>query len=104
MIMRNCVWAVVALKSPSTAKSRLGPLLTSAERRKLYFAMARTVINSLKNTAAIGRVLVVTSVDEVDLFATSLGARVIRQDEDKGTAAAFAHAIDVIMKSKLRVP
>ena len=89
-------WAVVALKSPDTAKSRLRRLLTDEERRDLYFIMARKVIHALKETPGIAKVIVVAAGDEVIRFVTRLGAEVIRQDEDRGTAAAFAHAIDTI--------
>lgn len=87
------IWAVVALKSPDTAKSRLRPLLSDAERRDLYFVMARKVIGALKATPQFERVMVVTAGAEVENFARRLGAEVIRQSEDSGTAAAFAHAL-----------
>ena len=90
------IWAVVALKSPDTAKSRLRALLTDAERRDLYFHMAGKVITSLKQTAGIDKVLVVTSGNEVERIATQLGVDVIRQDEERGTAAAFAHAVKML--------
>ena len=87
------IWAVVALKSPNTAKSRLRPLLSDAERRDLYFIMARKVIGALKATPQFERVMVVTADAEVENFALRLGAEVIRQAEDGGTAAAFSHAL-----------
>jgi FO synthase len=71
----------------------LHPLLSELERRDLYFIMARKVIGALKATPGIDKVLVVTTGSEVANFATQLGAEVILQSEDKGTAAAFAHAI-----------
>ncbi len=91
--MGSGLWAVVALKSPHTAKSRLRPMLSELERRDLYFIMARKVIGALKATPGIAKVLVVTTGSEVAHFATQLGAEVILQSEDQGTAAAFAHAI-----------
>ena len=90
-------WAVVALKSPDTAKSRLRPLLGDADRRNLYFIMARKVLNALKATPGIERVLVVTSCAEVDRFAAQLDVQVIRQSVDQGTAAAFSHAVMVLL-------
>lgn len=95
-------WAVVALKSPDTAKSRLRGWLGDAERRNLYFIMARKVLNALKMASSIDRVLVVTSCAEVDRFAAQLDVQVIRQPEDKGTAAAFAHAVSVLLDSARR--
>lgn len=99
---RAATWAVVALKSPDTAKSRLRPLLSDAERRDLYFIMAYQVLNSLKATPGIERVLVVTACAEVDRFAAQLDVQVIRQSEDRGTAAAFTHAVMVLLDAARR--
>ncbi len=93
---KSSLWAVVALKSPETAKSRLRRLLSDAERRDLYFIMARKVIGALQATPGIDKVMVVTTGVEVEHFATQLGAEVIRQTRDKGTAAAFAHAVETL--------
>lgn len=87
------MWAIVPLKTPALAKSRLHPLLSDAERRDLYFIMARKVIGALKATPGIDKVLVVTASNLIQRFAMKLGAEVILQAEDKGTAAAFAYAI-----------
>ncbi|MFY9327555.1 MAG: 2-phospho-L-lactate guanylyltransferase [Georgfuchsia sp.] len=87
------MWAIVPLKTPEFAKSRLRPLLSDAERRDLYFIMARKVIGALKATPGIDKVQVVTTCKKVGRFAINLGAEVILQPEDKGTAAAFAYAL-----------
>jgi 2-phospho-L-lactate/phosphoenolpyruvate guanylyltransferase len=86
-------WGVVALKSAHSAKSRLKEVLCDSDRRELFFIMARTVIIALRDTPTIDRVLVVTACGEVERFATELGAEVLRQSEDHGTAAAFAYAV-----------
>src|ERR1700722_5555047 len=85
--------AVVALKSPSTAKSRLRPYLSDIDRRALYFFMARRVLGALVAVPAITVVSVVTACEEVGRFAAAMGATVIHQKEDQGTAAAFSHAV-----------
>lgn len=82
-------WALVPLKSPDTAKSRLAAVLAPAQRRALFFGLARRVIEALMATPGIVRVSVVTSSDEVDAFSRSLHAQVIRQRADAGTAQAF---------------
>ncbi len=86
-------WAIVALKSPAGAKSRLRPYCSDAERHRLYFLMARRVLETLLGVQAIQKVLAVTASDEVERFVLDLGASVIRQAQDLGTQSAFAHAL-----------
>lgn len=90
------MWAIVPLKSPELAKSRLSNVLNPLARRDLFFAVARHVITTLLGTPGISRVAVVTASDATDLFARECGASVIRQDGDRGTAAAFNAAIDAL--------
>jgi 2-phospho-L-lactate/phosphoenolpyruvate guanylyltransferase len=93
----EATWAIVALKSPAEAKSRLRPYCSDDERRSLYFLMARKALLALKAVPAIDKVLAVTASDEVASFVKDLGGHVIRQPEDLGTRAAFAHALDSVM-------
>jgi 2-phospho-L-lactate guanylyltransferase len=86
-------WAIVALKEPAAAKSRLMPYCSDDERHTLYFLMARRVLLALLAVPAIEKVLVVTASDEVEEFVRALGGSVIRQPEDLGTRSAFAHAL-----------
>lgn len=88
------MWAIVPLKSPEAAKSRLAAVLAPAQRRALYFSLADQVITTLSTTRGIDRVAVVTASDEVETFARALGAEVIRQPADSGTAEAFAAAVE----------
>lgn len=88
------MWAIVPLKSPELAKSRLADVLNPLARRDLFFAVARHVITTLLGTPGISHVAVVTASDAVDDFARDCGATVIRQDADHGTAAAFAAAVE----------
>ena len=87
------MWAVVPLKSPAAAKSRLSEALPAAQRRELFFVMARQVIGALLEAPCIGRVAVVTASGEVAAFAESLGAWVIREEREAGTAAACRAAV-----------
>jgi 2-phospho-L-lactate/phosphoenolpyruvate guanylyltransferase len=89
----NTVWAVVPLKSPDNAKSRLAGVLDAASRRALFFAMARHVLQTLRATAGIERVLVVTTSPEVARRARELGAEILLQPHEAGTAQACRFAL-----------
>lgn len=88
------MWAIVPLKSPQAAKSRLSGVLSADARRSLFFELAQRVIDALHATPGITRVAVVTASEEVEPFARRLGAEVLRQPRDDGTASAFAFAIE----------
>jgi len=83
------VWAIVPLKSPEHAKSRLSSVLAPAQRRSLFFAMAKHVIDTAQASGDISAVLVVTANDEVARFARQQGCRVVPQSTEDGTANAF---------------
>jgi len=87
------MWAVVPLKSPDEAKSRLAAVLNATQRRALMFALAERMIRTLHATPGIDVVAVVTANHEVAAFARSLQAEVIRHAADFGTASAFASAV-----------
>ena len=95
------MWAIVPLKSPELAKSRLADVLNPLARRDLFFAVARHVITTLLHTPSITHVAVVTASDAADSFARECGATVIRQDGDRGTAAAFVAAVDYLRPLRL---
>ena len=88
------VWAVVALKSPERAKTRLAGWLSPAQRRQLLFTLAERSIKALHATPGIGRICVISASDEVASFARTLGALPLMQSVETGTAGAFASAID----------
>jgi len=87
------VWAVVPLKSPDAAKSRLRAGLDAGARQRLMFAMARQVVRTLVRTPGIAGVAVVTASSEVAAFVEEEGAAVIRQERDTGTAEACRSAV-----------
>ncbi len=95
------MWAVVPLKSPDRAKSRLGSVLSAMQRRRLFFALAEQVIRALQATRGIETVAVVTSDAEVAAFTRALNAQLIRQPGDFGTASAFASAVHELRPLKL---
>jgi 2-phospho-L-lactate guanylyltransferase len=87
------MWAVVPLKSPERAKTRLADTLNPTQRRHLLFALGKLVIDALHATRGIEAVAVVTASAEVASFASALGARPILQPDEGGTASAFAAAL-----------
>jgi len=87
------LWAVVPLKSPETAKSRLSVGLDASARRRLVFAMARQVVRTLVQTPEIADVAVVTASPEVAASVEREGATVIWQGTDAGTAEACRCAV-----------
>jgi 2-phospho-L-lactate guanylyltransferase len=95
------MWAVVPLKSPERAKSRLAGVLSPQQRRHLLFALAERVIRSLQATRGIETVAVVTASTEVAAFARALGAEPILQSAETGTASAFAAAVSQLQVLQL---
>jgi len=89
----NTIWAVVPLKSPDAAKSRLRVRLDGDARRLLFFSMARHVMRTLAHTPGIAGVSVVTASPEVGAFAEREGAAVIWEERDAGTAEACRSAV-----------
>ncbi len=88
------VWAVVPLKSPESAKSRLSGSLNAAQRLRLFYALARRVVDAAMHTPGIAGVTVVTASEAVMAFAENLGAQCLRLESDRGTAAACTCALD----------
>lgn len=87
--------AIVALKHPDRAKSRLSGTLTARGRRELYFRMAEHVLKTLLKTKSVAAVAVATSSDEVARFAAALGASAIDLYVDLGTRLAYQQAIAI---------
>ena len=92
----NTIWAVVPLKSPDAAKSRLRAGLNADARRRLFFSMARQVLRTLARTPGIAGVSVVTASPEVGAFAEREGAAVIWEERDAGTAEACRSAVECL--------
>lgn len=96
------MWAIVPLKSPHLAKSRLAAVLSPDDRRAYFFELAQRAINALKATRGVERVAVITADEEVAAFARRLGARVLQEAVEAGTAQAFASAIEQLRPHALR--
>ncbi len=96
------MWAVVPLKAPENAKSRLAGVLNPVQRRHLVFALAERVISALQATRGIDDVAIVTASKEIAAFARRLGAQLILQTDETGTASAFAAAVQQLQPLQLR--
>jgi 2-phospho-L-lactate guanylyltransferase len=86
------VTALIPVKGFRNAKQRLSPLLGNAEREALAEMMFRDVLRQVLRTRGLVETVVVTGNDQVCAIATSMGARVIRQQEEKGETAAVNFA------------
>ena len=81
--------AVVPLKSPSLAKSRLAGVLTAEQRRAWFFEMAHRALSALRACRGIDGVAVISADAEVARFARERGALVLEEAREQGTASAF---------------
>jgi 2-phospho-L-lactate guanylyltransferase len=87
------MWALVPLKSPLRAKSRLAGVLDPLQRERLVVVLAERVIGTLRTTPGISQVAVITASPAVAALAGRYGAQVIREAEESGSAAAFVTAL-----------
>jgi 2-phospho-L-lactate guanylyltransferase len=86
------VTALIPVKGFHNAKQRLSPLLDGAEREKLAEIMFRDVLRQVARARGLVETVVVTGDDEVSRIAASLGARVIRQQYERGETDAVDFA------------
>ncbi|MCP4335186.1 MAG: 2-phospho-L-lactate guanylyltransferase [Gammaproteobacteria bacterium] len=82
------IWAVVPVKSFSSAKSRLAGILQPVERYQLSRAMMTDVLGVLLASKRFTDTVVVTSDKEVADLAMAAGARVFRESTNQGPARA----------------
>lgn len=86
------VTALIPVKGFHNAKQRLSPLLDGAAREKLAEIMFRDVLRQVAQARGLVETVVVTGDDEVSRIAASLGARVIRQQYERGETDAVDFA------------
>jgi len=91
------VTAVIPVKGFRNAKQRLSPLLDVADREALAEIMFRDVLQQVLQTRGLVETVVVTGNDNVAAIANALGARVLRQQEDKGETEAVNFARNELM-------
>ena len=82
-------WALVPLKAPERAKSRLAGVLNPAQRTRLVLELAEGVITALRATRGIDYVAVVTASPVIAELSRALHARPLLQAADEGMSAAL---------------
>ncbi|BCP53013.1 2-phospho-L-lactate guanylyltransferase [Kaistia sp. 32K] len=87
------IWALVPVKRLEAAKSRLAPVLDSAERGRLAKAMLRDVLDTLRRVETLAGILVVTDDAEVAAIAAGHGATVIGDPQEPAFNAAVLHGM-----------
>ncbi|MBZ9810981.1 MULTISPECIES: 2-phospho-L-lactate guanylyltransferase [unclassified Mesorhizobium] len=92
-------WALVPVKPFGLAKSRLGALLSAAERNVLAQAMLKDVMEALWQAHGLNGVLVVTSDPEAQSIARSFGAKVLNDPLDTGTNTAVELGLRYLAKA-----
>lgn len=86
------VTALIPMKGFRNAKQRLSPLLHAGEREQLAEVMFRDVLKQTVRAAGLVETVVVTGDDKVAQIASSLGARVMREEAENGETGAVDFA------------
>jgi 2-phospho-L-lactate/phosphoenolpyruvate guanylyltransferase len=94
--MMREVSIVIPVKGGANAKSRLSAVLTQAERLALARSMAAHVIKTARASQAGGCVTVITGCNEMAGLARELGAQVLNDPYNEGTAAACLLAVPAL--------
>ena len=90
------MWAVLPFKDLAGAKQRLGRVLDTFERQRLFRTMVEDVLEALVGVATLDGVMVVSRDPAAAALADRYGARVFREAENRGhTAAVSAAAIEL---------
>jgi 2-phospho-L-lactate guanylyltransferase len=83
----NAVWALVPVKSPAHAKSRLAPALSAAERAALAGHMARDVLAALRAAPSLTGIALLTADAAGHALATEFGCREFPEDAQRDLCA-----------------
>jgi 2-phospho-L-lactate guanylyltransferase len=86
---RARTYAIVPVKETSTAKGRLAQALTARDRRNLALAMLSDVLDALRRTRAIQRILIITRDISAARLGREKGAFVISEGRPKGLNRAI---------------
>ncbi len=87
------VSALIPAKGFTNAKQRLSPLLNALDRELLAEAMLRDVLRQVILARGLESTFVVTGDARVSEIATSLGAEVIKEEEERGETEAVLFAL-----------
>ncbi len=83
------VFAIVPVKSFENAKTRLGTLLSTAERIKLSGMLVKRTIYILKKTPGIQKILLVSSDSRTKKIARKYGVTFLEEDKESGVNSAI---------------
>jgi 2-phospho-L-lactate guanylyltransferase len=86
------IWAVVPVKDTATAKQRLAPALTQAQRQALALAMLEDVLAALAEAPGLARRLLVTIDPEANRLAARYGFDCIADGAEDGHTGAVTAA------------
>jgi 2-phospho-L-lactate/phosphoenolpyruvate guanylyltransferase len=92
-VTRPGIWAVLPVKSFANAKRRLDSLLNPRERGIFAMAMFSDVLNACAASHSLSGILVVTGDAEAAQIAERSGARVLREERERGINAALRDGI-----------
>ena len=90
------MWAVIPVKDMANAKQRLAEVLDPSERRRLFRCMFEDVLATVSRARRLAGVMVVTRDGAAAEIAQERGARVLRDDQNRGQSAAVGHAAAVL--------
>ncbi len=88
-----CTYAVVPVNESTTAKTRLARVLTKKERRILSLAMLSDVLDALRATKEIDRILIVTRNIAAVRFEAREGVLVLPEGRKRGLNPAVRKGI-----------
>lgn len=89
-------WAILPLKSISFSNSRLMPILTMHERRKLSLIMLKDVVSILNCAPGVGGLLVVTKCKIMKTHCQALGVTVLEEDGPPHLNTAIVQAVQFL--------
>jgi len=84
---------LIPAKGFANAKQRLAPYLTIVEREILAESMLRNVLEQVRAAQGIQATYVVTADSAVTRMARSVGAQVIREQDERGETEAVTFAV-----------
>lgn len=90
------VWAAVPVKGLADAKTRLSPVLSPDERRRLFVLMLEDVLSALTAARGLDGILAVTGDPAAAELARRHGARVLAETGGRGQSAAVGAAAAVL--------
>jgi len=93
-------WALVPVKSPTLAKTRLSSLLSPSEREQLQWAMLQDVLDQLQASKWLFGVAIVCPDPRIQALVSARGIRVIGDESmSAGLNSAVAHGVNQLRAS-----